>query len=114
MTCHLTLVLSFAGSGQIHGFSMTQIPGKGPLGPAIFRARLVIAPPLFVEHPKLVSVFHASPQSLYWAMRAYRQCKMQDLGPGNGKNNLDVWNVWNVKILSVGTRIHFPKVWPSF
>jgi hypothetical protein len=25
------------------------------------------------------------------------------------KINLDVWNVWNVKILSVGTRIHFPK-----
>jgi hypothetical protein len=88
---------------QIHGFSTTQIPGKGPLGPAIFRARLVIAPPLFVF------VFHASPQWLYWAMRAHRRCKMQGLGPGNGENNLDVWNVWNVRILSVGTRIHFPK-----
>jgi hypothetical protein len=75
------------------------------LGPAIFRARLVIAPPLFVVPPTLVFVYHASPKSLYWAMRAHRRCKMQGLGPGNGENNLE----WNVKILSMGIRVHFPK-----
>jgi hypothetical protein len=45
--------------------------GKGASGPAILRARLVIASPIFGEPLTPVFVFCASPQSLYWATTAH-------------------------------------------
>lgn len=94
---------------QILGFSMTQVPGKGSLGPAILRARLVIACPL-CETPKPVFVFRASTIALMGdgGTPPLQDARLRSLQWREESRRLEC--VWNTKILSVGTSVDFPML----